>query len=252
MQVLDAVPTNRLSDRIRIARSALTGTLLVAAGAAMGWLAIATPVVASFVPQGYPSAAQTAVGALAWGFAIVFPASFLLLGLARFAAILDALDAMRPSRLTQLVAATASPDTVAAMNVVLPGGRRVNELLVGPFGIVVLGDLPPASISRQVGIRWELKDERGRWIPIEHPVDRVGRDAERVKGWLSSMDRDFTVRVYAVVVASDTRAERTPTCAVVSPAELAGWMSALPVQRGLTPERREHIVGLIRELVTTR
>ena len=34
----------------------------------------------------------------------------------------------------------------------------------------------------------------------------------------------------------------------VAPADLAGWLEALPVQRGLTAERRERIVELIRSL----
>ncbi len=252
MQVIDSVPTRHLTGHVRIARSILTGTLLVAAGAALGWLVVRTPLVAGLIPQGYPTVAQTAVGAVAWGFAIVFPAAFLLLGLARFATVVEAMDATRPHRLVGLVERQLGADHVAAMNIVLPGGRRVNELLIGPFGIVVLGDVPPVSVSRTVGIRWELKDERGRWIPIEHPVDRIGRDAERVRGWLSTEDRDFTVRVYGVVVTADRRVERSASCAVVSPADFPAWLAALPLQRGLTAERRSRIVDLVRGLATGR
>ena len=121
-------------------------------------------------------------------------------------------------------------------------------MVLGPFEIVVLGDVPPASATRHVGGRWEVRDGRGRWVPVESPVQRAARDAERVRGWLATDDRDFIVRVYAAVVSEDRSIERSPTCAVVPPDELAGWLEALPVQRGLTPERREHIVELIRTL----
>jgi hypothetical protein len=34
----------------------------------------------------------------------------------------------------------------------------------------------------------------------------------------------------------------------VSTSDLAAWLEALPVQRGLTPERRERLVELIRSV----
>jgi hypothetical protein len=36
----------------------------------------------------------------------------------------------------------------------------------------------------------------------------------------------------------------------VAPADLAGWLTALPFQRGLTDERRSRLVELIRSLTT--
>ena len=82
--------------------------------------------------------------------------------------------------------------------------------------------------------------------PDRGPVERAARDAERVRGWLATDDRDFLVRVYAAIVTEDPRVERSPTCAVVPPAELAAWLEALPLQRGLNAERREPLVELIR------
>jgi hypothetical protein len=79
-------------------------------------------------------------------------------------------------------------------------------------------------------------------------VQRAARDAERVRGWLATDERDFLVRVYAAVVTDDPGVERSAVCAVVPPAELAAWLEALPVQRGLTPERRERLAGLVRDL----
>ena len=66
------------------------------------------------------------------------------------------------------------------------------------------------------GRRWELRDDRGRWVPIEAPVDRASRDAERVRGWLGGEDRDFVVRVYAAIVTDDNEhradARPAPSC----------------------------------------
>jgi hypothetical protein len=116
----------------------------------------------------------------------------------------------------------------------------------------VLGDVPPRSVTRHVGSRWEIRDDRGRWIPIESPVQRASRDAERVRSWLASNDRDFLVRVYAAIVTDDRAIERSPDCAVLGTTELASWMEALPTQRGLTNQRREHLVELVRALATAQ
>ena len=113
--------------------------------------------------------------------------------------------------------------------------------------MLVIAVVPPPSITRHVGSRWEIRDERGRWLPIEAPLDRATRDAERVRGWLASDDRDFLVRVYAAIVTDDRTVERTPACAVVAPADLADWIAALPAQRGLSPERRERLAETIAE-----
>jgi len=85
-------------------------------------------------------------------------------------------------------------------------------------------------------------------VPIEAPLDRAARDAERVRGWLATDDRDFLVKVYAAIVTDDERVERTSTCAVVRTHELAAWLEALPGQRGLTAARREHLVELLRSV----
>ncbi len=108
--------------------------------------------------------------------------------------------------------------------------------------------MPPPNITRHVGSRWEVRDDRGRWLPIEAPLDRASRDAERVRGWLASDDRDFVVRVYAAIVTDDKTIDRTPACAVVASAELADWIVALPAQRGLNEERRERLAEAIAEV----
>ena len=58
--------------------------------------------------------------------------------------------------------------------------------------------------------------------------------------------------MYAAIVTDDPRVERTPTCAVVRPGDLASWLEALPVQRGLNTERRESLVTLIKSVAASR
>lgn len=248
MQVIAADAPSRRADRYAVALSAVNGGLLLLVGVVLAWLCLGTPVLAQLTPLGRPDPMQMAAGVLVWILAISIPAAFLILGIARLAAVVEVVGALRARNVTRTLAAALGPDHLAAMNLLLPGGRRINELVLGPFGIVVIGTVPPPSVSRNVGSRWELLDGRGRWVPIEGPLQRAARDAERVRSWLAADDRDFPVRVYAAVISGDRGLERTPDCAVVAPADLADWLVALPFQRGLTAARREHLVELIRSV----
>ncbi len=249
MQVIAAAPEGH-TGRLAIVRGSVSAALMIVVGLMLAWTFVATPLIGAFMPSGRPSATQMAVGMFAWGFAIVVPAGFLLLGLARILAAIEAAASLDTGALTPHLAGALGPDHLAAIDLVLPGGRRINELVLGPFGLVVLGDVPPPNLSRHVGERWEIRGPRGRWIPVEAPIARAARDAERVRGWLASDDRDFLVRVYAAIVTDDQRVERSPTCAVVRPADLTGWLQALPAQRGLTQDRRERLVEMIRSIAT--
>src|SRR3954471_13253341 len=246
MQVIAVGNPSSSTHRIAVARSLSVGILLLLAGAALAWLSLGTQIVSGFMPYGRPSPLQVAGGIVVWGFAIVVPAAFLIMGVARVAAVVDALPGRRPRKVTPHLASALGPDHMAATDLVLPGGRRLHELVLGPFGIVVLGAVPPASFSRHVGSRWEIRDERGQWVPIEDPIQRASRDAERVRGWLAAEDRDFLVKVVPPVVREDKRVERSATCAVLRPAELSPWLAALPAQRGLNAARREQLVERIR------
>jgi hypothetical protein len=252
MQVIVAASPASRTSRVVVLRSAVAAVLLIIVGAMLAYVCVATPIMGTFVPNGRPSAMQAAIGILAWGFAIVVPSGLLLIGVAKVLGTLESLSAMRPDALTPRLARALGPDHLAATNLVIPGGRRIHELVLGPFGIVVLGDVPPPGVSRHVGSRWEVRGARGRWIPIEAPLDRAARDAERTRGWLATDDRDFLVKVYAAIVSDDERIERTPSCAVVRTGALAAWLEALPPQRGLTPARREHLVELIRSVAASR
>jgi hypothetical protein len=246
MQVIAAAPPVSFSARVAVARSAVVATLLVVAGASLAWLFVATPIVGGLMPSGQATTSQAVVEILAWVVAIVVPAGLLLIGVTRIAETVEAAAALKPRALTPALRAALGPDQLAATDLRLPGGRRVHELVLGPYGIVVIGEVPPPAISRAMGTRWEVRDERGRWIPVESPTDRATRDAERVRSWLGSDDRDFVVRVYAAVISDDRRVPRTGACAVVSPDDLAAWLGGLPPQRGLSVERRERLAELVR------
>jgi hypothetical protein len=248
MQVIAVSNPSSAAHRLAVARSLSVAILLLLAGAALAWLSLGTSLVSGFIPLGRPTPLEVAGGIVVWVFAIVVPAAFLIMGVARLASVMEALAGQRPRRMTPTLASALGPDHIAATDLVLPGGRRLHELVLGPFGIVVLGAVPPPSFSRHVGSLWEVRDDRGRWIPIEDPLQKASRDAERVRGWLATEDRDFLVKVYAVVVTEDLRVDRSPNCAVVRPGELSEWLAGLPPQRGLTPVRREHLVDLIRSI----
>jgi hypothetical protein len=252
MQVIaTAAPANR-AHRVAVVRSAVVAVLLVVVGALLAGILLATPILGSLIPVGRPTEAQMAIGILAWGFAVLAPTGFLILGVAKIVHTVEGYAALRPGTLTPRLAGALGPDHLAATNLILPGGRRIHELVLGPFGIAILGDLPPPSISRHVGSAWEVRGPGGRWVPIEGPLDRTARDAERIRGWLATDDRDFLVRTYAAVVSDDPRVERTPSCAVVSSTEIAAWLESLPPQRGLTLQRRERLAELIGSVAEER
>src|SRR5450830_1436955 len=104
MQVIaSAGPVSR-TDRVAVARSTLASVLLIVAGAALALLCLDTPLISSFIPSGRPSAAQTAVGIIAWGFAIVVPAALMLLGVVRLVAALEAARGIQPRTITPRLA----------------------------------------------------------------------------------------------------------------------------------------------------
>ena len=252
MQVIaTAAPATR-AQRIAVYRSAVVAVLLVLVGAILAVVCLATPIIGSLMPTGRPTPEEMAVGVVGWGFAVLVPAGFLILGVAKLFQTVDGYASLRPRTIAGHLARTLGPDHVAAFDLLLPGGRRVHELILGPFGIAILGDLPPASVSRHQGSSWEIRGPRGSWVPIESPLERAARDGERVRGWLATDDHDFLVKTYAAVVTDDPRIERTSSCAVVRTAELGAWLEALPPQRGLTPQRRERLVELIGSVAAGR
>ena len=247
MEVIRAGGRSRPSVRaLAIAR--LIGVLYVVTGLCVAWLTLATPFVALFSARGRAFASEPAFHALGWLFALGLPATCLLLGGHR---LLDFSEIPNPFRSRRgLLAGLGSSlggDYVAVSGLVLPGGRYVEALLVGPPGIVVLGQLPRQSDARPVGGHWEARTRDDQWVAVENPLDRAARDAEAVRRWLVADDHDFVVKVYAVVLASDDAIGRTKTTAVIDRAGLPGFLASLPPHRTFTSARRDQVVARIRQ-----
>ena len=216
MQILAGNSHVTRADRFAIVRSAFTAVLLLVVGLLIGWLCLATPLVTSFVPQGRPSVAETATGAIAWGLRDRGPGRVPdhrrrpdrrdhRHHVCRCARASRRPASRRPSaRSTSPRPGSSSPAAGASTS--SSSGRS------GSWSSRWFRRRTSRATS---GRRWELRDDRGRWVPIEAPVDRASRDAERVRGWLGGEDRDFVVRVYAAIVTDDKSIERTPACAVV-------------------------------------
>ena len=145
----------------------------------------------------------------------------------------------------------ALPDGVAVVRGVVPhDGRPVSTLVVGPFGVAVIGEMASADRLRRVEGSWEARTRDG-WIPAEHPLDQVARDAERVRHWLNHGELDFVVRVYAALVTADGSIPRSPLCTVITAGQIPEWTEGLPRQRSLTDGRRNVLLARVRGAVTT-
>jgi hypothetical protein len=246
MEIVQPSTAARRPSLAPIVGGAVTGTLLVVIGVVLAWAAFATPLLGSVLPTGRPSIGQTASGIAIWAIALVAPAGCLLVGATRLARILGATRARAPRRSTILKALDSQPDDVlVASGIVLDDGRGVADLIVGPFGAAVVRELPPAAITRVREGRWFLRTRRG-WMPLEDPLQRAARDAERVRRWLGHDDADFVVKTYAAVVGVGYSVERSRECAVLTPDQIASWVNALPPQRSLTEGRRDQIRDLVR------
>ena len=247
MQVITPASSRRPRDRRSRVLGATIGLVLLAGGLAIGWLTFGTPFLTRFSPVGRPDTSQQVAGVLAWTFALIAPATFVVFGLAKIATILDAGRAARRAKTPVVrLARTLGDEYVVATRLRLPDGRLVPELVVGPFGAAVIRELPPAAAARHRGSAWEVRTTDGSWAPLENPLDRAARDAESVRRWLGQHDQDFIVKVYAAVVAPDETIPRTPSCAVVTPSQIPAWLASLPPQRSLTQARLDQLLERLR------
>jgi hypothetical protein len=227
---------------------ALVGLILLAGGLALAWLTLATPFVRGLTPTAIrPAPDQIFVGAIIWAATFVAPPSFALIGLFRLAQIAG-LVRRRNDGLLGPVAAALGDDIAVAPFVRLPEGRIVRNLVAGSYGVAILAELPPAGVSRRSGSSWEIRGANGRWVPFENPLERTARDAEGVRRWIDAEGRDFVVKVYAAIVSTDSSLARTPSCAVISPAQIPAWLGSLPPQRTLNADRRAELVDRIRSI----
>ena len=227
-------------------RGLVVGGTLFLGAILLGYLVFGTPFLHQFTPSPRPQGMEILTGIAAWSFALTAPAGFGLVGAVRLATVLDRATS-RP-RLTPAVkmAAHLSEDCVVAARVVLPDGRMIPEIVVGPFGVAIIESLPPEGACRNQGMAWEARTHDGRWVAIENPLERAARDADRVRRWFGDHDRDFVVKVHAALVTNDKAVARTAACAVIAEDQIPAWLNALPVQRSLTADRRERIVGYLR------
>ncbi|HET7473827.1 MAG TPA: hypothetical protein VFJ71_11930 [Candidatus Limnocylindrales bacterium] len=228
----------------------VVGSILVAGGVFLGWVVFATPVLTGLSPAGGRSTAgQMAIGALVWGFALVAPASFAIVGALRLGRVARAVTAKPAPRATTRLAGLIGDEYTCATDVRLPDGRLVRNLILGPFGMAVLSELPPARAMRHQGMSWEVRGPNGRWQHFEHPLERTARDAERVRRWTAAVERDFVVKVYSAVITDDPTIARTPACAAIGPNEVPAWLASLPPARALTPDRRADLTEEVRALL---
>jgi hypothetical protein len=223
------------------------GGILLVGGLLLAWLAFTTPILTGLsstpVRRG-PE--QLAIGAAVWGIGLVAPPCFAIVGALRLGRVARSLTVKPPVRAVTRVGNAIGDEYVAAANVRLPDGRIVRDLVLGPFGLAVLSELPPVKATRHTGVSWELRRADGRWHHLENPLDRATRDAERVRRWIGSTERDFVVKVYAAVVTPDPTVTRTAGCAVVTVEQIPAWLASLPAARALTLDRRADLVEEIR------
>ncbi len=236
---------DRRRPLLPILTASFSGTTLVVAGLALAYVAYATPLVMDLLPTGRPSVGESLFGVAAWAVALIAPAGLLLLGANRLASMLAALKGSHGHNAAKRRAAALPDGVVAARSVDIGDGRPIPEVLVGPFGAVVLRDLPPRSATRSIGSAWEVFTSEG-WLRIDSPLDATTRDAERLRRWFAHDDHDFVVKVHAAVIDHDLGVERTAGCAVVAEGQLVAWLNALPIQRSLTESRRARVLALLR------
>jgi hypothetical protein len=246
---MEVISPPRATERlpvIPVVGGTLVGTLLVVGGVIMGYVAFATPFLTWLMPTGHLGTGETAIGVVIWAVALVAPAAFIILGATRLARILSSARHRIPRRSSlERSLGTLPEGVVLARGLTLPDGRGVSDMLVGPFGAALIRELPPSAATRVRNGHWELRGRRG-WIPLENPLERTSRDAERVRRWLAHDDADFVVKTYAAVIGPAPSIARTTTCAVLAPDQVPAWIAALPAQRSLTPGRIERMLDIVR------
>ncbi len=222
--------------------STVVGGVLLFGGLVLAWLAFATPFLGTLTPAVVrPTADQMAIGAAVWAVALIAPPSFAIVGAMRLWLVAAAVLRKPPATPVSRQLGMIGDDCIVAPVVTLPDGRRVRNLVVGPFGLAIVSEPPSEKNLRRHGTAWEYRRADGRWVPLENPVDRAARDAERVRSWIASEERDFVAKVSVALVTSDPSVTRTSTCAVVTADSVAAWIASLPPQRSLNESRRRDL-----------
>lgn len=248
---MQRIPSSRFvrPSRGPVVIGTLVGGVLLAGGLSLAWLALTTPMVGGLSPAVVrPTPEQMILGAAVWGIALVAPPSFAIVGFFRLAKVFQAITAKPHVRAVIKAAAALGDEYSAASDVRLPDGRTIRDLVVGPFGLAVITELPSPHATRRKGNSWEVRRRDGRWAPVENPLERTARDAERVRRWTASEERDFVVKVFAAVVTTDATLDRSAGCAVIAPDQVAAWLGALPPARSLNADRYRGLIELVRSI----
>jgi hypothetical protein len=251
MQVLQAQAIRRPGSRRGIAISLAIGVLLLALGGALGYLAVATPFAERLIPEGRVGTLSMIGSALGWTLLLVAPTLAGIAGITRLAGVAGRVAAFRarPHPVVGL-SRVLGEEFAAATGLRLPDGRIVSEIIVGPHGIAVFEPLPPLALIRVHAGAWQLRIGKDRWVPLENPLDRTVRSADRVRRWIAAADRDFVVKVHAAVIAPDVSTiARTPACAVITRDQVPAYLASLPAQRTFTAERRAQVLEHFRATV---
>ena len=164
----------------------LVGAILVAGGLSLAYLAFATPLLGMLLPSGRTGSGAGRDRHGRHGVRARRPADV------RRASVRPAwrglFASLRPHEsdrsAVERLADTLPADVVGASDVPLGDGRNIPALLIGPFGSIVLREAPSPSMTRVAGSAWEARTRSG-WVPIENPMERAARDADRVRHWLS-------------------------------------------------------------------
>jgi hypothetical protein len=228
---------------------AVVGVAWLSIAAAVAWIVFATPLLARLLDLGTGSPMAPLIGAAALAVALTAPAAFAIVGIARLGGAAARARGARGAATPVTRRADLLPEgcTVIA-RICLPDGRRIPDLVVGPHGVAFFESLPPAAATRRAGDRWEVRFSDRTWRPIENPLQRAARDADRLRRYLEAQERDFVVRVQAAVLGDPDVVGRSDGCSVVAPDDVPSWLAALPAQRGLTPDRIAHVRELLADL----
>ena len=231
----------------RLVGGTLAGACLVAVGLGLAFLVIQTPLVARLMPGSPVASGQVTSAMLVWALSLAAGTALLVAGTNRLALTVASVRRRTAGRSPVMHALGRLPDDIVVAAGVLPrDGWPIPELVIGPFGVAIVHELEGREVLRQDEWSWEARTRDG-WVPTEHPLDRVARDAERVRHWLANGDLDYVVRVYAALVTPETTIQRSPLCAVISEDQIPAWLAALPRQRSFSAGRRHHLLTRIRE-----
>ncbi len=250
MQMISAPRSDRHLGSV--VSGTLVGAALVAVGLGFAFLVFETPLLSRLVPAVGSGSTGFAGPIFIWVLALVACACLSLAGTNRLAATVASVRTRAIGRTPVVRMLSSLPaDVMVATDVMPNSGRPIPELVVGPFGVAVVHELGPRDAIRRVGNTWEARTREG-WMPTEYPLERVNRDVERVRRWLTESDLDFVVRVYGALVTTDATIARSPLCAVLAPDQIPAWFEALPRQRSLTAGRRNHLLARVRGAAVPR